>query len=221
MSFAGGPMQFPIKPNENFIEDLLAAIPEPFFIIDENGYYVQIIGGVDRKRYHDGQHLLGKRMHEVMSTELASQFLVQVKKAIKSEQVLNYVYKLSAKDIKGSGALPGPDGQLWFEAHISPIRKITGQPRMVAWIAFNITDLKKTILEKDSLINQLQGAINEIKTLRGILPICSFCKKIRDDKGYWNQLEAYIDKHSDADLSHSVCPDCAKKHYPDFFKTKD
>jgi hypothetical protein len=214
-------MLFPKKPNDYFIQALLAAIPEPFFIIDENGYYVQIIGGVDRKRYHDGQHLIGKHMHEVMDSELADQFLVQVKKAIKSEQVLEYVYNLSAQDIKGSEALPGPEGQLWFEAHISPIKKIKGQPRMVAWVAFNITELKKTILEKDSLIKQLQKAINEIKTLRGILPICSFCKKIRDDKGYWNQLESYIDEHSDADLSHGVCPDCAKKHYPEYFKTGD
>ena len=55
---------------------------------------------------------------------------------------------------------------------------------------------------------------SEIKRLRGMLPICSSCKKIRDDKGYWNQIEVYIKEHSDAEFSHGICPDCIKKLYP-------
>ncbi|MEJ2158240.1 MAG: hypothetical protein P8X96_23180 [Desulfobacteraceae bacterium] len=62
--------------------------------------------------------------------------------------------------------------------------------------------------------NDLQKALDEIRTLRGILPLCSFCKKIRDDKGYWEQVDVYIQKHSEADISHSVCPECMKVHYP-------
>ena len=62
---------------------------------------------------------------------------------------------------------------------------------------------------------KLSDYISEIQTLRGILPICSSCKKIRDDKGYWNQIESYIQKHSEAQFSHGICPDCAKKFYPD------
>jgi hypothetical protein len=59
--------------------------------------------------------------------------------------------------------------------------------------------------------NELQKALSEIKTLSGLLPICASCKKIRDDKGYWNQLELYIRDHSDAEFSHSICPPCADK----------
>lgn len=59
--------------------------------------------------------------------------------------------------------------------------------------------------------NDLQDTLNEIKTLRGIIPICSYCKKIRDDAGAWNQLEAYIQSHSDAEFSHWICPECYKK----------
>lgn len=59
-------------------------------------------------------------------------------------------------------------------------------------------------------------ARNEIKTLKGFLPICSSCKKIRDDKGYWTQIEAYIREHSEAEFSHGLCPDCMKRLYPDF-----
>lgn len=61
----------------------------------------------------------------------------------------------------------------------------------------------------------LQDALNEVRQLSGLLPICSYCKKIRDDNGYWNQVDEYIQEHSDADFSHSICPGCAEKHYPD------
>jgi hypothetical protein len=62
---------------------------------------------------------------------------------------------------------------------------------------------------------KLRNALSELKILRGLLPICSSCKSIRDDKGYWNQIESYIQKHSEAEFSHSICPECARKLYPD------
>lgn len=61
----------------------------------------------------------------------------------------------------------------------------------------------------------LQAALEEVKTLQGIIPICSSCKKIRDDKGIWNQIEAYISVHSEAEFSHGICPDCIQKLYPE------
>ena len=61
----------------------------------------------------------------------------------------------------------------------------------------------------------------EVKTLRGILPLCSFCKKIRDDKGYWEQVDVYIHKYSEADISHSICPECIKKHYTEAFNENE
>ena len=66
----------------------------------------------------------------------------------------------------------------------------------------------------EKVIDRLQDAQGEVKTLSGMLPICSACKKIRDDKGYWNQLESYIRDHSNVDFSHSICPECAKALYP-------
>ncbi len=79
----------------------------------------------------------------------------------------------------------------------------------------DITKRKQAEKERDELINELQDALKEIKILKGILPFCSFCKKIRDDKGYWEKVDVYINRYSQADISHSVCPDCAKKYYPD------
>jgi hypothetical protein len=79
---------------------------------------------------------------------------------------------------------------------------------------------KRAEEKQKSLILQLQKALAEVKTLSGMLPICASCKKVRDDKGYWNQIESYILDHSEAKFSHSICPECAKKLYPDFFEEK-
>jgi hypothetical protein len=72
-------------------------------------------------------------------------------------------------------------------------------------------------------VTKLERTLREVRTLRGILPICSFCKKIRDDKGYWDQVEVYVSQHTHADFSHSICPDCADKHYPemDIYEKKE
>ncbi len=75
--------------------------------------------------------------------------------------------------------------------------------------------LRREIEERKQLITELQAAIAKVRTLSGLLPICSACKKIRDDKGYWNQIEAYIEEHSDAAFSHGICPECFRRIYPD------
>jgi uncharacterized PurR-regulated membrane protein YhhQ (DUF165 family) len=77
---------------------------------------------------------------------------------------------------------------------------------------------KAAEMERDRVIEELKQALSEVKTLRGFLPICANCKKIRDDKGYWNRIEAYIQEHSDAQFSHGICPECAKKLYPEYYK---
>ncbi len=76
----------------------------------------------------------------------------------------------------------------------------------------------RLISEKEQLIAELQKALKEIKTLKGLIPICMFCKKIRNDEQYWERLEEYFHKRTDARFSHGICPDCAKKHYPEFYK---
>jgi CheY-like chemotaxis protein len=73
-------------------------------------------------------------------------------------------------------------------------------------------------LERELLILELQEALSKVKTLTGLLPICAWCKNIRDDEGYWLSVEKYIQQNSDAKLSHGVCPDCARKHFSEFMQ---
>ena len=98
--------------------------------------------------------------------------------------------------------------------------QLNGKPA-VAGSILDITARKQMEEQREKLIEALQKALSEVKTLQGFLPICSYCKKIRDDKGYWSQIESYIHKHSDAEFSHGICPECAKKYYPDIDLNED
>ena len=79
-------------------------------------------------------------------------------------------------------------------------------------------ELAAIALQNSRTLDKLKEALANIKTLRGLLPICASCKKIRDDKGYWNRLETYIHDHSEADFTHGICPECSAKLYPELHK---
>ena len=78
----------------------------------------------------------------------------------------------------------------------------------------DIDDRKQAELKLKQTVEELESALEQIRTLRGIVPICTNCKKIRDDKGFWEQVETYVARHTEADFSHGICPDCMKKLYP-------
>lgn len=92
--------------------------------------------------------------------------------------------------------------------------------RQKAGLIDYIAALKQAEEEREKLIRQLQEALASIKTLSGLLPICYSCKQIRDDKGYWNQIETYIHDHSDAQFTHGICPACVAKLYPEYYPDK-
>ncbi|MGQ9483838.1 MAG: hypothetical protein ACUVSA_02365 [Desulfosoma sp.] len=84
-----------------------------------------------------------------------------------------------------------------------------------------IADRHQVEKDKERLIQELREALENVRKLRGLLPICAYCKKIRDDQGYWNQLESYISQHAEVTFTHSVCPECAKKIYAELKAFKD
>jgi len=81
-------------------------------------------------------------------------------------------------------------------------------------------ELSRLRARQEKLIHELQEALAKIRQLSGMLPICASCKKVRDDKGYWSQIETYISKHSEAEFSHGLCPDCAKRTMDEYMKTR-
>jgi len=105
------------------------------------------------------------------------------------------------------------DGRI-IDVEISSNGGVYGGKNLILGICRDITDRKMAELEKNALIDKLEKALAEIKILRGFIPICANCKNIRNDKGYWQQIEQYIQDRSDAQFSHSLCPKCAKELYP-------
>jgi len=89
-------------------------------------------------------------------------------------------------------------------------------PAHRAWVQLIVAQAA-TAIERQQLIAQLRSALAQVRTLSGLLPICASCKKIRDDSGYWHQVEEYIQSHSQAAFSHSLCPECAHELYPEYF----
>jgi PAS domain S-box-containing protein len=96
-----------------------------------------------------------------------------------------------------------------------PLRDAHGEIIGVLGTYMDITDRKRIEEELERERLRLTRALDDVKVLRGILPICANCKKIRDDTGYWSQVERYVSDHSGAEFTHSICPECAKLLYPD------
>jgi PAS domain S-box-containing protein len=104
-----------------------------------------------------------------------------------------------------------------FIARGIPILNDEGIIQQWVGTCIDITERKNIEEALEEERRRLQQALDEVRTLRGIVPICANCKKIRDDKGYWNQVEQYISRHTDAQFSHGICPDCAQQLYPEFY----
>ncbi len=128
-------------------------------------------------------------------------------------------------EIYGRVALTGQ--AIVLEQYVEPLGKyfeisaFSTQPGQFAAVFRDITERKKAEQERERLIAELQRALEQVKTLSGLLPICASCKKIRDDQGYWHEVEEYIHTHADVDFSHSICPSCARKLYPELYGTEE
>jgi PAS domain S-box-containing protein len=164
--------------------------------------------------FHSEAEVLGKDDFELFPKELAEGFVADDRAVIQTGQpVINreeYVI-----DEQGQ--------KRWLDTSKLPLRDEKGQIIGLVGVGRDITERKKAEVERkkaeaerEKLITQLQDALADVKLLSGLVPICANCKKIRDDQGYWTQIESYIQDRSDAKFSHSICPDCAAKLYPNY-----
>jgi len=135
-----------------------------------------------------------------INTLSEEQVLKEMQKAtLAKRKIFNFCHRLSSGELKDVEVFSGP---------------ITLHGEKVLFSIINDISKRKTYeQEREDLITKLEKALAEIKTLRGILPICATCKKIRDDKGYWNQIETYIGAHSKVKFTHGICPECQAEFY--------
>jgi len=162
-------------------------------------------------------------------------------------QVLLIADELETESNHAHGANSGVDGFLlkpfnsvelilqvrslfrWWEAEKKNRDRIEGLVAMrTAALMEGIDRLRQEVAQRrgaeadrDKMVRELQHALSEVKTLRGLLPMCCNCKKIRDNQGLWNEIEQYILQHSEAQLTHGICPDCVKALYPNLFHDKE
>jgi PAS domain S-box-containing protein len=105
-------------------------------------------------------------------------------------------------------------GRRWLQVTEVPVFDSAGKVMAVEGIARDVTEAKRLQEEREKLITELRKAMEEIRTLRGIIPICASCKKVRNDEGAWQQIEAYITSHTESEFTHGICPECVAKMYP-------
>ncbi len=176
------------KPNKKIFNVITQSLPDPIFIIDEDGTYIDIFGGSDRSKYHDGKALIGKNAFEFLDHDTANDFYNKIQKALETNETVTHVYPLSINDLSNEidPNAPGPEGTMWFEAHITPLEKNKNKKRLVAWITFNITErynlnnalqeekeaLKKANQTKDKLFSIIaHDLINPFSSFQQILKI--------------------------------------------------
>jgi PAS domain S-box-containing protein len=161
----------------------------------------------------------GKSRQDLYENPLAWLDSVHEKDRAKVRQAIPKVIDNSTQTIKfPQYRIVLPDGDIrWIDARAFPIMNGEGEVYRIAGIAEDITDRKMDELEREKLVRELQIALDQVKTLTGFLPVCASCRKIRNEEGHWEYLESYIQRHSDAEITHSICPICALKLYPDYF----
>ncbi len=212
-----------IRDNEERFRRLFEALPVSLYVVDKDGLITDV------NPFHIVHMGRGKRTKaDYLGRSLASRpSLIAAGIARQFEDVLRGI-PFEKGGVHFPNVSGGGDG--YFNVRGVPLKRgneITG----AIYISEDVTELKKAqeelTLHKERLEElvkartaELQSALSNVKTLSGFLPICSSCKKVRDDKGYWNQVEAYLKDHSELVLSHSVCPECARELYPEFYAEK-
>ncbi|MFC1489466.1 PAS domain S-box protein, partial [Thermodesulfobacteriota bacterium] len=178
----------------NSIRDAILVADTNRNIIDHNSAFNSLFG-------YTIKDLKGKKTIYVYESE--EQFN-ELGKALKENYGKADFLKTVNYKKKTGEIFPGETGVYYLKDSDNNITGFIGLIR-------DITERKQVEKEREDLISDLQNALVEVKRLSGLLPICASCKKIRDDKGYWNQIETYIHEHSEAEFSHGICPECAKK----------
>ncbi len=155
------------------------------------------------------EELLGMRYEDLSFPEDLAGAIKSFERLLKEDtETLNIETRLLSKSHK----------ILWTKMYLKLMRDVCGAPQHYFPIIQDITAEKLYEEEREQLLERLRDSLAKVKKLSGLLPICSSCKKIRDDKGYWMQVETYLSEHSEAEFSHSICPECAKRLYPEFYK---
>lgn len=191
-----------LQKSEQHYRVLLDESMDPTFSFFDDGTYRYV-----NKAFADGvrkpiDEIIGKTIWDVFEKEEADKRFAVVKKVFNE-----------GKTVEIEVRVPLPTGDTYYLTTAKPIFDDSGSVETVICTSKNITKRKQAEIALQEEHDKLTQALKEIKVLSGFLPICATCKKIRDDKGYWSQIEEYIEQRTDTQFSHSICPDCSKKMF--------
>jgi PAS domain S-box-containing protein len=203
-----------VQHERNLLRTVIDNLPDLIFYKDTGGRYIlnnlphMLSIGVERQ-----EDVVGKTTFDFNPPDLAKLYMEDELKVIQSGQTMHNREEMALHRDTGE--------KRWHLTTRVPLIDKQGKVTGLIGIARDITERKLAEAERERLIKELQDALADIKTLSGLVPICANCKKIRDDKGFWTQVESYIQERSQARFSHGICPDCMKKLYPEFVPPKD
>ncbi|GEM_PF-1324294 len=189
------------RKNEQRFRDLANSISDVFFAVNAKLQCTYWNRASEKITGIPARKAIAQDVTKLLPKSMATELTKPLTESLKSQTTNNIVSKVKLK------------GHVYyFDINIYPAK------HGLSVFFKDVSERMYAERERERLIKELQDALNKVKTLSGLLPICAFCKNIRDDGGYWHQVEAYIKEHSEANFSHGVCPDCAQKHYPEYFK---
>ena len=198
-----------LREERNLLRTLIDNLPVLIFFKDKHGRYVlnnrPHLRSLGAARQED---VLGKTTFDFNPHDLAMLYTKDEREVLRTGLAM---YNVEEKALHRDSA-----EVRWHLTSKVPLIDKEGEVTGMVGIAADITDRKMAEAEREKLIAELQTALADVRTLSGLVPICANCKKIRDDGGYWRQLEAYIQERTPAHFSHGICPDCMAKLYPDY-----
>lgn len=200
------------------IEELLRESEQRFRAIFDHSNDGILLADTEKKRFFIGNKTICQ-MLDYSPDEIKNLGVMDIHPPEDLPHIIDQFEKQARKEIAIAKDLPVKrrDGSIFYADVSSFPITLSGKTYLVG--AFRDTTLRRRAeAERERLIAELKEALAQVKTLSGLLPICANCKKVRDDKGYWSQIEFYLEDHAAVDISHSICPDCAQKLYPEVYE---
>jgi len=182
------------------LQATLDNIPAPIYLKDAEGKYILVNSRYEYLSDVTLEEIKGKTDFDIFPVLVAELFHSQDEEVKKKKTSLEFEETVALVD-----------GEHTFITLKFPMTDIHGQIYAVGGFCTDITERTEFEKEKECLIKDLHKALEEVNVLSGLLPICASCKSIRDDKGYWSKIEAYLCEHSEAKFTHSLCPTCIEK----------
>lgn len=202
-----------LQESQKYYESIFESIGNSIIIVDEESKIITMNKKTEEYFGYKKEELSGQKIEKLIPSRYRKKHLQLRTEYAKSPQNRPMGMGRELLAMKKDGS------EVYVEVGLNPIS--TSRGKLVIATLIDISRRRKLEEERDELFLDLKDALDNVKTLTGMLPICMNCKKVRDDKGYWEKVDSYIIKHSDATITHGLCPDCAEKLYPDFYKKKE